>query len=227
LGIRELDAVVTTHPDMDHVGGLDTLLAEVPIGRILVPVATYPDTPEHWSLTERRLLRMGIPLRRIGAGQNLSYGDGALCRVLAPGTGAVGSTNQASIVLRLDLGTSSILMAGDAEEESEAVQLRTGQPLDADILKVGHHGSRISTSPEWLAAVRPGLAVLSVGATNRYGHPTPQMLARLDRYGTARWNTARDGGIHLVLAPGSIAVEPAEPRWWKGPWVRASMPPRS
>lgn len=219
LGIERLDAVMISHTDMDHVGGLDTLLGKLPIGRILVPAASWPDTASHWKETSLRIARHGIPLHRLAAGQILSYSDGARCTVLGPGAGTAPGTNQASLVFRLDMGRSSLLFTGDADTWSEEHQLKDPLDLDVDVLKVGHHGSRTSSEPAWLEKVRPGLAVVSVGAVNRYGHPNPEMLSRLGRFGTSVWSTAQQGGLHLVLDTAAIRVLPAEPRWWKGPWI--------
>jgi competence protein ComEC len=220
LGIRSLDAVVVTHPDMDHAGGLDTLIGALPIGRVLVPAAGYPDTPAHWTGTLARLSAKGIPVREIGAGQRLSYGDGVRSTVLAPGRGEAPSTNGASVVLRTEYGRSSMLLAGDAEFWSERHQLQDGARLSADLLKVGHHGSRTSSGPEWLNAVHPGLALLSTGAFNRYGHPSPEFLERLRGIGSASWITAHRGGLYVRIQRGGMRVAAAEPRWWRGPWRR-------
>lgn len=224
LGIGQLDAVVITHTDMDHVGGLDTLLSALPVGRILAPIATWPDTAPHWIATLGRLRERGIPVQRVGAGQILSYGDGARCQVLAPGRIAAPGTNQASLVFRLDHGRSSVLFTGDADRWSEEHQLRGPLDLDADVLKVGHHGSRSSSIPDYLDRVTPGLAILSYGATNRYGHPNPEMMSRLSKFSSATWSTATQGAIRMTLDSNRIGIEPAEPRWWKGPWVRRSLP---
>ncbi len=220
LGIRALDAVVVTHPDMDHAGGLDTLIGALPIGRIFVSVARYPDTPAHWTKTLSRLAAKGIPVRELGAGQKLSYGDGARIDVLAPGRAEAPSTNGASVVLRTEYGRSSLLLAGDAEFWSEKHQLQDGAHLSADLLKVGHHGSRTSSGSEWLGVVRPGLALLSVGAFNRYGHPSPEFLERLRGIGSAPWITSRQGGLRVRVLRNGMQIAAAEPRWWRGPWRR-------
>lgn len=218
LGIRALDAVVVTHDHLDHMGGLDTLLSRFPIGRVFEPVAASPRPSHLWEATCRRLQAGGIPVRPLGAGQKLSYGDGATVRVLAPGAGTAPDANATSIVFRLDYGGRGVLFTGDADRWSEGHQLRDSAFLSSDVVKLGHHGSRTSSTVEWLRQVRPGLAFVPVAAINRYGHPTPETMARLSDLGTATWIASDQGGMHLRLSASGIRVSPNEAHWWKGPW---------
>ena len=109
-----------------------------------------------------------------------------------------GRTNDASIVLRIDYGKTSFLFTGDAEDWSEYMMIDAGAELRADVLKVGHHGSRTSSTAEFLEAVSPALAVISVGKDNGYGHPAAEVLDRLEAAGALVLRTDELGTIILT-----------------------------
>jgi len=116
--------------------------------------------------------------------------------------------NNDSLVMRLQFGGRSILLPGDAEKEAEYSMLSETEvhTLQADVLKIGHHGSRNSTTPQFLAAVQPRLAIISVGLDNPYGHPSPELLERLQQAGVRILRTDRDGAVHVRTDGKTIMV---------------------
>jgi beta-lactamase superfamily II metal-dependent hydrolase len=120
--------------------------------------------------------------------------------------GARRSRNDDALVLRIDYGLVSFLLASDITAATEARLLAAGAPLGATVLKVAHHGSRGSSTPEFLRAVGPLVAVVSVGARNAYGHPTPETLARLDAANTRVYRTDRDGAVILETDGSRLTV---------------------
>ncbi len=196
-GVTRLDLVLVSHAHADHVGGLMDLIGRVPIGRYL-----DPGVP-HTSATYRRVLlalkRAGIRADTARAGQRIDLGGGATLQILWPEKqllrGTRSDLNSNSVVARLDYRDVSILLTGDAEQPTEAaLRRRTG--LRSDVLKVPHHGSAYSSTPAFLARVRPRYAIVSVGR-NDYGHPTPQTLRRLSVVGARVYRTDLDGTVHL------------------------------
>jgi competence protein ComEC len=207
-GIRRIDAIVATHPDNDHIGGLATVVRE------LNPRVIYWNGQRSTSRAFTRLMESaterGIPLRRIAAGDSLAGIIGMGISVLGPPRDSLlaarWSRNDASIVLRVDMSFAGILLTGDAGmvEESWMTRAWSGQ-LRADVLKVGHHGSRTSTSPEFLQRVGPRTTVISVGRGNWYGHPFPAVLSRLERAGVRVWRTDSLGSLHIYAIGDSCA----------------------
>ena len=197
-GARRLEAVILTHPDEDHAGGLAAVLRNVSTRAVLGPGLSAGQRGHMDGLAEAR--EAGVPWRRAFAGDSWSV-DGVDFRVLHPkrpdpdedGPGA--DPNDWSVVLRVDYGSFSALLMGDADAEIEAGLL--DQP-EVTLLKVGHHGSRTSTSEEFVRAVAPEYAIIPVGARNRYGHPDPLVLERLERAGVHVLRTDRDGSVGLV-----------------------------
>ena len=117
-----------------------------------------------------------------------------------PGEVGLAAKNDDSLVLRLRFGDRNILLPGDAEKQAEHKILEENSVdlLHSDILKVGHHGSKNSTIPEFLAAVRPQVGIISVGEANPYGHPSPELLERLQGAGVRILRTDRDGAVHVL-----------------------------
>jgi competence protein ComEC len=187
-GIRRLDIVVATHAHEDHSGGLGALLENFRPRELWV--GANPSTQ-----LLRRAGQLGIPVRRPNSSAAAYEYGGARVEVLSPplGFSPAKAGNNDSLALRITYGVHSFLLTGDLESPMERLLMADGRPLHADVLKVGHHGSKTSTSPEFLAAVAPAVAVISAGFENSFGHPHPTVLGRLGERHAAILRTDRDG----------------------------------
>jgi len=194
-GIRQLDAVVITHPHADHLGGLPALLQEIKIKKAFVCGV------ETNSLLEQRCERLAdslrVPLLILRASERMPDFAPAQVWALHPLRHEFGfeHLNDASVVLKVIFGQQAFLFPGDAEFESENHLLQFTPVLDSDVLKVGHHGSSTSSQAPFLQAVSPACAVASVGRWNNFGHPDPQVLTRYDSLGIPLLRTDRDGAV--------------------------------
>lgn len=209
---RELRAVVLSHPHPDHHLGLASALERVrpasfwDNGQGELEAAAGP-----YAELLASLRRRGVPLLRPVDLCGVHTIGGATIEVLAPCPSVVPDrgANDNSFVLRIRFGERAILLMGDAEREEEAglvERLAASGGLRADVLKVGHHGSRTSSSPAFLAAVSPHLAVISCGVRNRFGHPHAQTLDALGRSGARVLRTDRDGGVIVTTDGRSLDV---------------------
>ncbi len=194
--IRRLDAVAATHPDLDHAGGLAAVLRHFRVGEVWDAAGA-----DALGTVATRSTLAGVPRRVLATGDRVRLGE-ALVTVLGPDGAAAASRNEASLVLRLDWRGVSVLLTGDLGAEGERRLLAGGAPLRALVLKVGHHGSRFASSGEFLRAVSPRVAVVSVGGRNPFGHPSPAALERLGAAGARVYRTDRDGAV-IVEADGS------------------------
>ncbi len=202
-GVRELDALVLTHPDRDHCAGLLDLVDYLPATELwMAPRAAESECGR------ALLLRPGPRLRVLWRGEHARLGRWRLT-ALHPPPGGGGQDNDRSLVLLAAAAGRRVLLTGDIEGAAER-ELVAGDAgaLRAEVLKVAHHGSKSSTSEAFLAAVAPRLALVSSGAHNPYGHPHPRVLARLAQRGIPSLGTAGAGLVVVRLPPaGGLRVE--------------------
>lgn len=194
---RDLDLVISTHPDADHVAGLADVLGQYRVAAVL-ETGIRRSVPEAAAF-DRAVASHRIPVVFAEAGQLIDFGDGAALAVLNPETSVAGEaiekTNDYGIVNRLVYGETEYLFTADATSVVEGRLVIEGFNLASDVLKVGHHGSKHSSSALFLSAVHPQAAVISVGAKNPYGHPTPEALERLQAVRVRVYRTDEQGDV--------------------------------
>lgn len=186
--------MIATHPDADHIGGLDTVLKSFKVEMVYAPKIS------HTTITFKDFLlavkNEGLSIKEAKADVALSL-DGVSARFVGPVKTYDDDLNNWSAVLHLTYGKNAFLFTGDAEKKSEADMLDAMQLLKADVLKVGHHGSISSTTPAFLKAAAPKYVVISVGK-NSYGHPAGTILNRLKSAKAAIYRTDLNGTITAV-----------------------------
>lgn len=202
LGVSRIPLVILTHLHADHVGGLSGVLDDQEVGAVAVGSGRLPVWA--WRDVRTQAARSEVPVSWLSAGQQLDW-PGLRIEVLGPrhvdtrqeGEASGTEINNGSLVLRATTGGGRILLTGDVELAAQTDLLDDATDLTADVLKVPHHGSRY-TAKEFLDAVRPRIAVVSVGAGNRYGHPNPTTVARLVAAGAKVLRTDQDGDVAIT-----------------------------
>ncbi len=207
---RTIEMVVLTHPNSDHIAGLVEVLARYQVKEVIYPDLPYEsDIYAEWL---RLIEEKNIKVTLAQAGQVVHLGD-AVIEVLSPQntllTDTQSDTDNNAVVLRLARGEVSFLLAADTMWEAELELIHDRANLRSTVLKVAHHGSDTSTSPEFLAVVDPEIAVISVGADNDYGHPSDEVVARLtDRLGVENiYRTDQDGTVEFITDGARLWVE--------------------
>lgn len=203
---RTIDMVIATHPDADHITGLPEVFERYDVQQFIYD-GNLEETSTLYDATLERVAQFGVPSRAALAGETIAIGDGVQLEVLHPGTVLDDEIrNNNSVSLRLVYGNFSLLLSGDAEREAEREMVASGQHLASLVYKVGHHGSDTSSTQAFLSEIRPKIAVISVGADNRFGHPSPDVVARLQAMGAAVLTTSEHGTIEVTTD--------GETMWW-------------
>jgi len=214
--VRSLDLAVATHPHADHIGGMRQVIENFGVKNFLDSGQVYAS--KEYERMLRAIQEKGIKFIEAKKGMKFDLDSGVELEVLNPQGndqwitevrrgGSVENAN--SVVLRLSYGNFAMLFTGDAETETEDSMMKSGATLRAQVLKVGHHGSRYATSARFLEAVAPEAAVISVGAGNRYGHPAKQTLDRLLKAGVKIYRTDLNGEITIVTDGNTFEIHPA------------------
>lgn len=192
---RTIDVVLGTHPDKDHIAGLVDVLERYRVGHIITTENTG-DTTTAESYHDA-LMQEGATITMAHAGQVYQLGASTTVAVFSPANNpALLETNTASIVTQVRYGDITFMLTGDAPQSIENYLVTAyGDQLESEVLKLGHHGSKTSSSDEFLAAVRPQYAVVSSGKDNSYGHPAKETVARVTAAGIPIVNTAEGGRI--------------------------------
>jgi competence protein ComEC len=211
-GVARLDAMIVSHADNDHSGGAVSLLHALPVARF---VSSLPD--------DHPVLSATSPTRatRCTTGARWEW-DGVAFEILHPAPAAYAEplrkSNDLSCVLRVDTAGGSVLLTGDIEAPAEAELLARREHVRAEVLVVPHHGSRTSSTPAFIEAVAPRIAIVAAGYRNRFGHPRREVMARYARVNASRPRTDRDGAITVTLVPGqpieAVAERVRRHRYW-------------
>lgn len=194
-GIAKLTVLVGTHPDSDHIGGMDDVLEQIPVETVYLPAAEKETKTYHE--VEEALAAAGKEARMPEIGKEYLYDNNVLVRFLGPQRNYKGA-NDNSLVVQLAYGRNRFLFMGDAEEQAEKDILNKNYDLECDVLKVGHHGSYTATSNDFLQVSNPTYAVISCGEGNSYGHPHAEVLAKLEDEDVQIYRTDTMGTVTAV-----------------------------
>ena len=199
LKIEKLDYIIATHPHTDHIGGLPEVLSEFGADKIIMPRISKELTPTNSTYTAllKAIKASGTQAIPACVGQTYELG-GAVFEILAPISYDADNLNNFSVVTRLTYGGKSFLFTGDAETKEEAEIISGGAQLKSDVIKVGHHGSKTSSSKKFLEAVMPEICIIMCGEDNDYGHPHNAVLRRYEEFGCKIYRTDRYGSVVFI-----------------------------
>ncbi len=194
-GDKQIEVVILTHPDEDHLGGLVQLLGNYQV-KLFMSSGQGSET-EIYQQLQAELEKFSVSQEVVGEGSVLSIEEDLRMEFFAPDylVTTEDDRNENSVVFRLDYGQNSFLFVGDAEKDAEKDLILDQSSVDVDFLKVGHHGSKSSTSEIFLTKVTPKIAIISAGKDNRYGHPHEEVLERLKEKEVELFRTDQQGRI--------------------------------
>lgn len=203
-GNRSIDLLFISHPESDHVGGVQSLLNTYQIGAVIS--SGREGTSDLWKTTKRLIKEKNIQIISVGAGDSIKTGD-SIINVLSPDSSLLNKkeTNESSLVLEFFENGTKSLFVGDSGKTAETNVINTINGT-IDILKVGHHGSKYSSLNPFLDVIKPKIAVVEVGK-NLYGHPTQEALSRLSSIGANVFRTDQNGTVTIeLLGEGKINI---------------------
>lgn len=192
LQVNKIDIVMGTHPHEDHIGGLDDIINNFEVGEVYLPevITTTKTFEDVITSIEKSNLEITVPEK----GDKFKLGE-ANFEIIFPGIDN-GDLNEASIITKMTYGKLKYLFTGDTTNNIEKQILTTN--IDIDVLKVAHHGSKYSSTKEFLQLATPSYAIISVGKNNSYNHPEQEALKRINEYTSNIYITKDKGTIHLI-----------------------------
>lgn len=202
LGYTNIDYLVATHPHADHIGSMAYVVKHNNIGVIYMPKVTTTTKTYENLLTA--IADKGLKVKSAKAGMNIIDDNDFSINILAPVTIDEDNLNNCSVILKITYKNDSFLFLGDAEKkELETVTA----DMSAEVLKVGHHGSRTSTTKALLEKVNPKYAVISLGKDNSYGHPHKSTLKLLDEFGVETYRTDENGTVVISTEGSGVTIK--------------------
>lgn len=212
--IDRIDYLVGTNPDQDHIGGMPALLETIEVGAWVDPVV--PSTNQTYARALELVEQRGLTTIQARRGDTLDLGEGVTVEILWPVDplmmdGSEVSRNDNSIVLQLTYGDVSFLIPGDIEADAEEalVEMEENEELRSDVLIIPHHGSRTSSTADFLDVVSPDVAIIPVGLDNQYGHPHDEVLQRLTFRDIDIYRTDLDGAVEVITDGDNYRVQRA------------------
>ncbi len=208
-GITRLDYVIGTHPHDDHMGGMYDVITNFEIGKIIMPEVEAGKVTTNWYVKLMQEIKQGayeLEYAKLGAVYDL--GDASF-KIIGPIETDESNLNNYSIVLKVTFGDMDIIMTGDAETKVEKTIIESGEALDAEILKVGHHGSDTSSSAEFLDAVSPLYALISTKIGNKYEHPIKSTMEKLEERKIKVYRTDENGTVVATITANDVKFSTA------------------
>ena len=206
IGVRELDALIVTHADADHFGGAASIIRTFPVKELWVSECARTEEKSAWQNIIGDALSRGIPIRDVHRGFTWSEAHFEIL-ALHPYAIKCRDANTESITLRVKGASHSAILTGDLTVAGEKQIMNTEAFLKSDVLKLGHHGSKTSSSRQFLDRVQPKLALISSGKNNKFRHPSKEVVRRLDSIGIPYLNTAEQGNISVTFSEDTTIVQ--------------------
>lgn len=203
MGCSEINVLVITHPDADHVGSAVSILNSYKVDKVWQ--SGFTKNTNAWQETAATISARQIPTENVQRGRQDNW-NGAAVTVFNPAPDTFTDSNNSSVVLLVSASGNDIMLMGDAEDEAQA-SMAQGTLPKVEVYKVPHHGSAGVNYPQFLSAVHPDYSVIEVGAGNRYGHPSPEVLQALTGIGSKVYRTDQNGDVEAIVAPGSVSVK--------------------
>lgn len=205
LGIEKIDYLFGTHPHDDHMGGMYDVITNFEIGKIILPEIKTGEVTTNWYLKLMKEIQNGdYEVESPEVGTTYELGDADI-KVIGPLSQPEDNLNNYSTVLKISFGKMDVIMTGDAETTVEKEILESGENIDAEILKIGHHGSNTSSSKKFLDAVSPDYALISAKLGNTYEHPTKNVMEELEEREIEVYRTDENGTVIATITSDSIS----------------------
>lgn len=207
IGVTKIDYVFGTHPHDDHMGGMYDVITNFEIGKIIIPEVEVGEVTANWYIKlmdEILTNKYNIEYAKVGNVYELGNAD---MKVIGPITKFPSNTNNYSTVLKVTFGEMDIIMTGDAETEVEEEILASGENIDAEIYKVGHHGSDTSNSDEFLDAITPEYALISTKVGNKYEHPIKSTMEKLKERNIEVYRTDENGTVIATITHDNVVFD--------------------